>query len=65
MKVSDSSIQQIMAQRPDLVDYKQYHTENLINTVEGLIQQKITTNVETVVGTVINESIGSIIDIYV
>lgn len=65
MKISDSSIQQIMAQRPDLVDYKQYPTENLIQTVEGLIQQKITTNVETVVGTVINENIGSIIDIYI
>ena len=65
MKVSDSSIQQIMAQRPDLIDRTQYHTENLIQTVEGLIQQKITTDVETVVGTVINESIGSIIDIYV
>lgn len=65
MKVSSDSIQQIMNIRPDLIDQKSYQTEDLVNTIEGLILRRTTTDIETVVGTEINKTIGSIIDIHV
>ena len=65
MRIASSSIQEIMNQRPDLIDMKSYEVIDKIMTSSGELIRRTNIEAEKVVDAEISRTVGSIIDIFV
>jgi len=65
MRIASSSIQEIMNQRPDLIDMKSYEVIDKIMTSSGELIRRTNIEAEKVIDAEISKTVGSIIDIFV
>lgn len=65
MAVENSSLQNIINTRSDLIDHYQAQQSQIVVQVGEVVENRITRVIEEVLGTEINNHIGKNIDIYI